>query len=141
MLKTSRGGFANLFKIAQFGGRTGDRGFRVWCSAWHAGVTAADQRWSLGAGAGEFGVGVTAEAVVVDGAVGDDVVAAELAAAAGVAGATGLGASTPAVPEPRPSFWRLGASSLPLELRPLSDWNFCMAATVFESHLPLGAPW
>ena len=54
---------------------------------------------------------------------------------------TGLGASTPAVPEPRPSFWRLGASSLPLELRPLSDWNFCMAATVFESHLPLGAPW
>ena len=33
----------------------------------------------------------------------------------------GLGASTPAVLEPRPSFWRLGASSLPLAFIPLSD--------------------
>ena len=55
-------------------------------------------------------------------------------------GAAGLGASTPAVPEPSPSFCRLVASILPLELRPFSDWNFCMAATVFESHLPLGVP-
>ena len=93
----------------------------------------------MGAGAGEFGVGLTAEAVV-GAAIAGDVLVAELAVAAGVAGATGLGASTPAVPEPRPSFWRLGASILPLELRPLSDWNFCMAVTVFESHLPLGAP-
>ncbi len=54
---------------------------------------------------------------------------------------SGLGASTPAVLEPRPSFCRLGASSLPLAFMPLSDWNFCRAATVFESHLPLGWPW
>jgi hypothetical protein len=74
---------------------------------------------------------VEAEVVVV---VEDDGLAVE-------GGVKGLGASTPAVPEPRPSFWRLGASILPLELRPLSDWNFCMAATVLESHLPLGAPW
>lgn len=33
----------------------------------------------------------------------------------------GLGASTPAVLEPRPSFCRLGASSLPLAFMPLSD--------------------
>jgi hypothetical protein len=77
--------------------------------------------------------------VVVDGALADDAPGAEVVAELG--GATGLGASTPAVPEPRPSFCRLGASILPLELRPFSDWNFCMAATVFESHLPLGAPW
>ena len=60
---------------------------------------------------------------------------------ADLAGATGLGASTPAVPEPSPNFCRLGASILPLELRPLSDWNFCIAPTVFKSHLPLGLPW
>lgn len=65
---------------------------------------------------------------------------AGIAAAVVVGGAAGLGASTPAVPEPRPSFCRLEASILPLELRPFSDWNFCMAATVFESHLPLGVP-
>ena len=34
---------------------------------------------------------------------------------------SGLGASTPAVLEPRPSFCRLGASSLPLAFIPLSD--------------------
>jgi len=33
----------------------------------------------------------------------------------------GLGASTPAVLEPRPSFCRVVASILPLELRPLAD--------------------
>ena len=65
-----------------------------------------------------------------------------LAAGADVAGlgGTGLGASTPAVPEPRPNFCRLGASILPLLLRPLSDWNFCMAEMVLESHLPVGLP-
>jgi len=50
---------------------------------------------------------VTAEAVVVveaGGAVAEDGLLAELAVAAGADGATGLGASTPAVPEPRPSF-------------------------------------
>lgn len=88
------------------------------------------------------GLALEAEAVGValDG-VPDEVVGAEVGTGVARLGVTGLGASTPAVPEPRPSFWRLGASSLPLELRPLSDWNFCMAATVFESHLPLGAPW
>ena len=65
----------------------------------------------------------------------------DVPAAADLAGATGLGASTPAVPEPNPNFCRLGASSFPLELKPLSDWNFCIAPTVFESHLPLGLPW
>jgi len=34
---------------------------------------------------------------------------------------TGLGASTPAVLEPRPSFCKVVASILPLELRPLAD--------------------
>jgi hypothetical protein len=98
-------------------------------------------------GAGELGVRATAEAVLevvvveAGGAVAADVLVAELAVAPGLAGAKALGASTPAVPEPSPSFCRLGASIFPLELRPLSDWNFCMAATVFESHLPLGAPW
>jgi len=61
--------------------------------------------------------GVTLEAEVVAGAAvaTDEVLAAELA------GATGLGASTPAVPEPRPSFCRVPASILPLALRPFSD--------------------
>ena len=67
-------------------------------------------------------------------------VALEAGAIAAGLGARGLGASTPAVPEPRPSFCRLGASILPLLLRPLSDWNFCMAEMVFESHLPVGVP-
>lgn len=84
----------------------------------------------------EAGVTLEAEVVFVAGvAADDDVLAAELG------GRIGFGASTPAVPEPRPSFCRLSASILPLELRPFSDWNFCMAATVFESHLPLGLPW
>ena len=57
------------------------------------------------------------------------------------AGTEGFGAETPAVLEPRPSFWRLRASSLPVGSRPLADWNFCMAATVFGSHFPLGSAW
>ena len=76
-----------------------------------------------------------AEVVVTAGGEAEEVLAADLG------GAMGLGASTPAVAEPRPSFCRLGASILPLELRPFSDWNFCIAETVFESHLPLGLPW
>ena len=33
----------------------------------------------------------------------------------------GFGAETPAMPDPRPSFWRLAASSFPLGSRPLAD--------------------
>lgn len=88
----------------------------------------------------ELGDGVALEAEVVVAAGGVAFVALEADAGVVGLGATGLGASTPAVPEPRPSFCKLGASILPLLLRPLSDWNFCMAATVFESHLPLGLP-
>ncbi len=51
----------------------------------------------------------------------DVVVVVEDAGLAVERGVAGLGASTPAVPEPRPNFCRLGASILPLELRPLSD--------------------
>ena len=54
---------------------------------------------------------------------------------------TGLGAETPAISEPRPSFCSVGASSLPLESIPCADWNFSTAATVFASHLPFGSPW
>ncbi len=85
-----------------------------------------------------------AEVVVAGGGGAFVWVAAEFAVAAGAEvaglGVMGLGASTPAVPEPRPNFCRLEASILPLLLRPLSDWNFCMAAMVLESHLPLGLP-
>jgi hypothetical protein len=91
----------------------------------------------------ELGAGVALEAEVVVAAGG--VLAEVLGVEAGVDvvgfGVTGLGASTPAVPEPRPNFCRLGASIFPLLLRPLSDWNFCMAEMVLESHLPLGLPW
>jgi hypothetical protein len=52
-----------------------------------------------------------------------------------------LGADTPAMGEPKPSFCRLSASILPLGSSPLADWNFCMAPIVLESHLPLGWPW
>ena len=54
-------------------------------------------------------------------------------------GTIGFGAETPAISEPRPSFCSVGASSLPVESRPLADWNFCSAATVSESHLPFGS--
>lgn len=56
-------------------------------------------------------------------------------------GTTGLGAETPAMSEPSPSFCSVGASSFPLASIPLADWNFSTAATVFESHLPFGSPW
>ena len=74
-----------------------------------------------------MGVGVVleAEVVVAPGGVALVALAAEVGLAAGAdvagLGVRGLGASTPAVPEPRPSFCRLGASILPLLLRPLSD--------------------
>jgi len=55
-------------------------------------------------------------------------------------GTTGFGAETPAMSEPRPSFCSVGASSFPVESRPLADWNFSVAAIVSESHLPLGSP-
>jgi len=91
----------------------------------------------------EFGAGVALEAEVVVAVGGVTAEVPGVEAGVGIAGfgARGLGASTPAVPEPRPNFCRLGASILPLLLRPLSDWNFCMAEMVFESHLPLGLPW
>lgn len=57
------------------------------------------------------------------------------------AGARGLGAETPAISDPSPSFCKLGASSFPEASMPFADWNFCIAATVLESHLPLGSPW
>ena len=57
------------------------------------------------------------------------------------AGVGCFGAETPAMPDPRPSFCRLVASSLPVGSRPFADWNFCIAATVLESHFPFGSPW
>jgi len=87
------------------------------------------------------GVALEAEVVVAAGGVTAEVLAAEAGVDVAGFGVRGLGASTPAVPEPRPNFCRLGASILPLLLRPFSDWNFCMAEMVFESHLPLGLPW
>lgn len=66
-----------------------------------------------GAGVGET---LEAEAGLLLGA-GEDVVVDP----DGVVWVRGLGASTPAVLEPRPSFCRLGASSLPLAFMPLSD--------------------
>ena len=51
-----------------------------------------------------------------------------------------VGAETPAMAEPRPSFWRLSASNLPVASRPLADWNFCIAATVSGSHFEVGSP-
>ena len=61
--------------------------------------------------------------------------------AAGVLRCGGVGGFRPAVLEPRPSFCRLLASSLPLGLRLFSDWNFSRAETVVLSHLPLASPW
>ena len=71
-----------------------------------------------------MGDGVALEAVVVvvaAGGVGLVALGAEAGVDVAGLGVTGLGASTPAVPEPRPNFCRLGASILPLLLRPLSD--------------------
>jgi len=71
----------------------------------------------------ELGAGVALEAEVAEAAGGVAAEALGMEAGADVAGLgdRGLGASTPAVPEPRPNFCRLGASILPLLLRPLSD--------------------
>lgn len=55
-------------------------------------------------------------------------------------GVAGLGADTPAMSDPRPIFCSVGASSLPLGSNPCCVWNFCKAATVFESSLPEGSP-
>ena len=55
-------------------------------------------------------------------------------------GAAGLGADTPAISEPSPSFWSVGASSFPVVSIPLADWNFRSAAIVLVSILPLGSP-
>ena len=52
----------------------------------------------------------------------------------------GIGAATPAVCEPSPSFCRVGASSFPEGLSPWPVWNFLIAAAVESSHLPFGVP-
>src|SRR5215468_4935733 len=52
----------------------------------------------------------------------------------------GVGAATPAVCEPKPSFCKLSASSLPVGLSPCAAWNRRRAAAVSSSHLPLGMP-
>ena len=67
------------------------------------------------------GVALEAEVVVVLAGVTDEAVGADVPEGVAGLGVTGLGASTPAVPEPKPNFCRLGASILPLLLRPLSD--------------------
>jgi len=51
-----------------------------------------------------------------------------------------MGGASPAVWEPSPSFCKVLASSFPEGFRPCDSWNFFMASTVAESHLPLGAP-
>lgn|GEM_PF-6828701 len=65
-------------------------------------------------------------------------------AAAGTAGETfgitGLGAATPAISEPNPNFWSVGASSLPVASMLFDDWNFWTAAMVSASHFPVGSP-
>jgi len=79
---------------------------------------------SVGEGAAA-GVGVTLEAELAFAAdvelVADGGCSAALAEPVESDFFTGLGASTPAVLEPRPSFCRVVASILPLELRPLAD--------------------
>jgi hypothetical protein len=52
----------------------------------------------------------------------------------------GVGAATPAVCEPSPSFCKVNASNLPVGFRPWADWNLRMACAVSSSHLPLGMP-
>ena len=71
---------------------------------------------------------------------GGGVAAGLLAGAVLAGGGSGLGAETPAMLDPSPSFCRLSALILPFASSPLADWNFCIAETVFESHLPLGLP-
>src|SRR5712692_5258850 len=50
----------------------------------------------------------------------------------------GRGAARPAVTDPRPSFCRLKASSLPEGFRLCAAWKRFMASTVPASHLPVG---
>ena len=52
----------------------------------------------------------------------------------------GVGAATPAVSEPRPSFSSVNASSLPVGLSPCADWYFLKASAVEASHFPVGTP-
>ena len=52
----------------------------------------------------------------------------------------GVGAATPAVCDPSPSFCRVNASSLPVGLSPCEAWNLRMAAIVSSSHLPSAVP-
>jgi hypothetical protein len=51
-----------------------------------------------------------------------------------------MGAATPEVSEPSPSFSSVGASSLAVGVRPWADWKCCIALIVLASHLPFGAP-
>ena len=69
----------------------------------------------------EFGAGLAVDAVLVfaAGTKVEDVVAGEAVDDAG--GCVGLGASTPAVAEPSPSFCKLDALILPVAVRLLSD--------------------
>lgn len=83
---------------------------------------------------------VEAEGVSAPGFVEEDGAVAGFCGAAGAVIVAGFGAETPAMPEPRPSFCKLGASSFPLGSRPLADWNFCIAAIVLASHFPFGSP-
>jgi len=55
-------------------------------------------------------------------------------------GMGGVGAATPAVCEPSPSFCNVLASSFPLGLSPCASWNFLIASMVAASSLPLGVP-
>ena len=98
---------------------------------------AAEDEVEEGAGGGVAGGGAGVEAGEAAAGGGGDAGAA----AAGAGGVGVLGAETPAVLEPRPSFWRLAALILPLGSMPLSDWNLVKAAMVLASHLPLGEPW
>ena len=51
-----------------------------------------------------------------------------------------IGAATPAVCEPRPSFCSVNASSFPVGVKRCVVWKFRIASTVASSHLPLGVP-
>lgn len=75
-------------------------------------------------GRGELESAARAEddgAALGDGDACDGTVCAAAAEPAGDDGVTGFGAETPATLEPRPSFWRLKASILPLASRPFED--------------------
>src|SRR6516162_5500395 len=52
----------------------------------------------------------------------------------------GVGAATPAVCEPSPSFCRDKASSFPVGFSPCAAWNLRIASAVPSSHFPFGAP-